>query len=830
MTRVVVLGMLSKMPVPGVAWQTLHYLEGLRRLGCDAWYVEAHGRTPSMLMAHGHDDGSARAAAFIEATLTPFGFGDRWAFHALHHDGRCFGLGRRALERLYGSAALLINLHGGTLPLPQLAATERLVYLETDPVQLQVELHEGLSQTRDFLAAHRAFFTFAENLGAPDCGLPLDARFDFRPTRQPVVLDWWAQRAAPGATFTTVGNWRQEWREVRLGGETYHWSKHREWERFLDLPARTGAAFELALAAYAEADRALLERRGWRVRPAAQLDRDGYRDYVCGSAAEMTVAKDQNVRLRSGWFSDRSATYLAAGRPVITQDTGFGCALPTGEGLFAVATLEEAVEAVQRVRAEPERHRRAALAIARERFSHEVVLRPLLAHAGISLRAGGRGGATGDGATAGGTLPDDLPLGVASRRPTVLLPATEAAALCAPLPRRGADGGGAGAGGAGAPSVSLVVVCHDGLPFTKLCLASLLERTTEPALELIAVDNGSRDGTAAYLDALAAAVPCVRVLRNERNRGFPAAANRGLAAARGATLVLLNNDVLAPDGWLAPLRRALEDPAVGLAGPATNRIGTEAEVECDYATLGELRACAARRAGAHRGELRDVRRAAMFCAALRRATWEAVGPLDEAFGLGLLEDDDYAERVRAAGLRVVCADDAFVHHFGEASFGALVASGERARLLRANRARFAAKHGGAWRPYERRPGARYAELAERIRALVADALPPAATVLVVSRGDDALLDLAGRSAWHFPQADGTYAGHHPADSAEAIAHLERLRARGGEYILFPQTGLWWLEHYDGLAAHLERCARPVVREPDTCVIYELAAAGAEAAA
>jgi GT2 family glycosyltransferase len=798
MTRVVVLGMLTKMPVPGVAWQTLHYLEGLRRLGCDVWYVETHGRTPSMLMSHEHEDGSARAAAFIEATLGRFGFGDRWAFHALHHDRRCYGLTERELRRLYGSAALLLNLHGGTLPLPELAASERLVYLETDPVQLQVELHDDVRESLDFLAPHRSFFTFAENLGAPDCGLPVDPRIPFAPTRQPIVLDWWEGGEEPSATFTTVGNWRQQWREVRWRGETYHWSKDREWARFLDLPAVTGADFELALSGYEPSDEAALARHGWRVRPAMDLDLDGYRDFIRGSAAEFTVAKDQNIRLRTGWFSDRSASYLAAGRPVITQDTGFGCALPTGEGLFAVADLDEAAAAVERIVAEPARQRRAAREIARERFAHDVVLRPLLAHAGLSLPPR--------------RLPAALRLDVASRRPTVLAPATEAAALLASPPRREA---------APAPAVSVVVVCHDGLPFTKLCLASLLERTEADGLEVVVVDNGSRDGTAAYLDRLAAVSPCVRVLRNAENRGFPTAVNQGLAAARGETLVLLNNDVVLPAGWLAPLLAALSDPAVGVAGPVTNRIGTESEVECDHRTLGELEAAAAARAAAHAGELRDVRMAAMFCLALRRATLERVGPLDEGFGLGLLEDDDYAERVRAADLRVVCAEGALVHHFGEASFGGLVASGERERLLRANRRRFEAKHGAAWRPYERRRGARYAEVTERIRALVADRLPAEATVLVVSRGDEALLELGGRRAWHFPQHDGDYAGHHPGDDAEAIAQLEELRARGGEYLLFPQTGLWWLEHYAGLARHLERSARPVVQEEGTCVIFEL---------
>ncbi|MCW3050008.1 MAG: hypothetical protein JWO74_4292 [Solirubrobacterales bacterium] len=815
MTRVVVLGMMTKMPVPGVVWQTLHYLEGLRRLGCDVWYVETHGRTPSMFMRHEHDDGSARAAAFIETTLGRFGFGDRWAFHALHHDGRCFGRSHRELEALYASAALILNLHGGTMPLPELVATDRLVYLETDPVQLQVELHDNRPETVEFLASHRAFFTFAENLGAPDCRLPMDARFAFRPTRQPVVLDWWERRAGRGEAFTTIGNWRQQWREVRFLGETYHWSKHLEWDQFMDLPARTGAAFELALSGYDDEDRAGLEDRGWGVRPAMDMSLDDYRDFVCGSAAEMTVAKDQNIRLRTGWFSDRSATYLAAGRPVITQDTAFGCALPTGDGLFAVSSVDEAAEAVQRIAAEPERHERAARAIAREHFSHEAVLRPLLAHVGMSLPPGRPASPTAVHPRPASTLPDGVPLEVASRRPTVLAPATEVAALTAPVPSR--------PGEPEQPDVSIVVVCHDGLPFTKLCLASVLEHTPRPGLEVVVVDNASCDGTAAYLGALAAQAPRVRVLHNTRNRGFPAAANQGLAAARGEALVLLNNDVVVPDGWLDPLLAGLVDPRVGLVGPTTNRIGTDAEIETTYRTLAELHAFARERAAAHAGDLRDVRMAAMFCVAMRQPTFTRVGPVDEAFGLGLLEDDDYAERVRAAGLRVVCAEDGFVHHFGEASFGALVSSGARDRMLHDNRRRFEAKHGEPWRPYERRRGERYAEVTDRIRAVVDSALPPHATVIVVSRGDERLLDLVGRRAWHFPQeAGGVYAGHHPGDSTEAIAHLEELRARGGEFLLVPATGLWWLDHYGELAEHLDRSARPVVREDGTCVIYALA--------
>jgi hypothetical protein len=386
--KIVLLGMMSKVPVAGVVWQTVHYLVGFQRLGYDVYYVEAHARTPSMFMERKADDGSAKAAAFIANVMQCFGLGDRWAFHALHDDGRCYGLSEGQLKQLYRSAALLINLHGGTRPLPEHSDTGRLIYLETDPVELQIELYHNLQRTIDFLAPHCAFFTFGENYGNPDCKLPVSERFTFRPTRQPVVVDFWQPYSnGAGHTFTTIGNWRQPWREVKFQGEVYHWSKHYEFLKFLDLPSRTSQAFELALSSssYDEADKHMLESKGWKVRDALSFstDLDAYRQYIARSRGEFTVAKDQNVRLRSGWFSDRSATYLAAGRPVITQETGFSNILPTGQGLFAFSTMEEIVQAIESINSDYERHCRAAYAIAREYFSYDVVLTRLLADVGL---------------------------------------------------------------------------------------------------------------------------------------------------------------------------------------------------------------------------------------------------------------------------------------------------------------------------------------------------------------------------------------------------------------------------------------------------------------
>ena len=193
-------------------------------------------------------------------------------------------------------------------------------------MQLQVELHEERQYDARLPRAARRLLHVRRELRQPGCGLPVSDRFPFHPTRQPVVTDFWLGGGEDSGVYTTVGNWSQPWRDVTFDGERYGWSKDEEFRKFLALPSLTGRDFELALASYTPQDRELLESRGWRVRPALDFstDLDAYRDYIRGSRGEFTVAKDQNVRLRTGWFSDRGATYLAAGRPVVTQDTGFG--------------------------------------------------------------------------------------------------------------------------------------------------------------------------------------------------------------------------------------------------------------------------------------------------------------------------------------------------------------------------------------------------------------------------------------------------------------------------------------------------------------------------
>jgi 2-polyprenyl-3-methyl-5-hydroxy-6-metoxy-1,4-benzoquinol methylase len=398
--KLIVLGMMSSMPVAGVVWQTIHYLVGLRRLGYDVYYVEAGGNQPSAMLLEGaaataDGNGSSRdadrvaaACGFIARVMNRFDLNGQWALHEVYA-GRVHGMSDSELSTLYREAALIINLHGGTIPRPEHCATGRLVYLETDPVSLQIELYHGVQRTIEFLEAHCAFFTFGENYGRPDCKLPVSDRFAFKPTRQPVVMEFWetAADAPPPSTFTTIGNWRQGHRNVWFKGEEYLWSKHAEFLKFLDLPGRSGQAFELALSTreFTEDDRRMLEGHGWRIRNALEfsLDVGAYRDYIRASRGEFTVAKDQNIRLRSGWFSDRAATYLASGRPVVTQETGFSNHLPTGLGLFAFSTMEEAVDAIVRINADYARHAAGARDIAEAYFDSDVVLKRLIDEVGL---------------------------------------------------------------------------------------------------------------------------------------------------------------------------------------------------------------------------------------------------------------------------------------------------------------------------------------------------------------------------------------------------------------------------------------------------------------
>lgn len=249
--------------------------------------------------------------------------------------------------------------------------------------------------------------------------------------------------------------------------------------------------------------------------------------------------------------------------------------------------------------------------------------------------------------------------------------------------------------------VSIVLVTYNNLSLTIQCINSILRNTTWPNYQLLVIDNGSQDGTADYLERLRNEVPTAKIILNPDNRGFAAANNQGLREADGDILLLLNNDTIVPGGWLDPLVMHLREPSIGMVGPVTNAVGNEAKIEVSYTDIQQMQAFADRYTESRKGRSFDIPMLAMFCVAFRRGILEEVGYLDEAFGIGLFEDDDYSRRVQAAGYRTVCAEDSFIHHYGQASFRTLIASGEYQALWDKNQAYFESKW-GAWQAHVQR--------------------------------------------------------------------------------------------------------------------------------
>jgi hypothetical protein len=384
--HIVVLGIMGRTPLAGVVWQAMHYLEGFRRLGHEVVYVEDTGAWPYDPGQNTLTEDVRYAVQTIEAAMTLLGLPDRWAYRAAPPGSRLFGLGEAELAQVCRDADVLVNVTGAACLREEYLRVPVRIYLETDPVLSQIQAAQGRESMVAMLAAHTHHFTFGENIGTAECALPVD-HVKFQHTRQPVVLDWWATdgEVGPQGRFTTISSWRQTEKDVEWNGVNYRWSKHRQFLEFIDLPRRAPTPVELALACHEPEAVTLLRSHGWQVLDGLALSRDlhRYRDYIQSAAGEFTVAKEQYVQWRTGWFSDRSACYLAAGRPVITQDTGFDQILPTGLGLFAFTTMDDVLGAMDALARDYPGHARAARTIAGEYFQAERVLDDLLAGAGV---------------------------------------------------------------------------------------------------------------------------------------------------------------------------------------------------------------------------------------------------------------------------------------------------------------------------------------------------------------------------------------------------------------------------------------------------------------
>lgn len=385
MDTVVVSGAIAnKLLNGGEAWVRLSWILGLRRLGFDVWFVEQMDNATAV-------DAAGEPASFAESENRRYfedvvgRFGLEGRASLLFDGGReASGVPLDALLPVAEEALLLVNISGHLDLEPLLKRLRRRAYVDLDPGFTQFWHVQGIGGSR--LEGHDAYFTVGENVGRAGCEIPT-CGLEWKPVRPPVVLDEWPVAGdADQDRFTTVGAWRGAFGPVHHEGRTYSLKVH-EFRRVMELPRRTPQRFEIAMLIHPgdDRDREALEVNGWKiVDPRTTVPGPvEFREYVQGSGAEFSVAQGIYVETNSAWFSDRTVRYLASGRPVLVQDTGFSAHLPVGEGLLAFTDLDSAVAGAERIAGDYAGHREAARALAESHFDSDKVLARFLDEAGL---------------------------------------------------------------------------------------------------------------------------------------------------------------------------------------------------------------------------------------------------------------------------------------------------------------------------------------------------------------------------------------------------------------------------------------------------------------
>lgn len=362
---------------PGMAWNWMHHAVGFQKLGHEVYYVE-EVEPRCCVDARGQPcrfEDSVNRSLF-QAVMEKFGLLES-ACQVYHGGEAMFGMTLDALVAIAREADLLLNISGHVKTERILSGCKRRVYVDQDPVYTQLWLEEYGKDLN--LKAHDAYVSVGLDIGTPVTPIP-DGGVKWHHALPPVVLDYWPWRFDPSCRrFTTIASW-SGFGDLCYRGEWYR-SKEEEFQRFAALPRKVSQEFEVALRRHRQEDEGVrrLRENGWILTEASQIaDLTRYQDYIARSRAEIGIAKNAYVKGRSGWFSDRTAHYLASGKPALVQATGFERHIPTGRGLIAFDNLDEAVAGVGSINQDYEGHCRAAREVAAEYLDYRKVLPKLL--------------------------------------------------------------------------------------------------------------------------------------------------------------------------------------------------------------------------------------------------------------------------------------------------------------------------------------------------------------------------------------------------------------------------------------------------------------------
>ena len=368
--KIIFAGTIGRSGLGGQAWASLQYLLGFHALGHDVIYLEDCGES-SWVYNWGKEEWTTEPdypSAYVHACLEPFGMGRRWIYRT---DDRSLGAPTDEFLEFCSAADLIVMR---AVPLwvwrKEYDLPRRRAFIDVDPGFTQISIANGDKGLARSIGFCERRFTYGQRIGAADCPIPSVAG-PWLKTLPPVFLPEWPFVPGEAAHFTSIMRW-QGFREVAYNGVSYG-QRDKEFPKYLELPGQTQQSFRIAQMGI---EPQLLAHHGWEVEPGEVISKtpSSYREFIQHSRAEFSVPKNGYVKMRGGWFSDRSVCYLASGRPVLIEDTGLGDWLAVGEGVVTFSSPAEALAGVGRINADHERHRRAARELAGNVFSTDRVL------------------------------------------------------------------------------------------------------------------------------------------------------------------------------------------------------------------------------------------------------------------------------------------------------------------------------------------------------------------------------------------------------------------------------------------------------------------------